>query len=223
MLSAVRGDSGKEVSSSALSVLINPKDPHTVQLGQLGDENGEQGNGVDHKMDPIVFGVEAGENIQDDGGDGEELARGRELDAVVHLLPVREEPGLALIRRLEGRPLHRVEQEVHAQVVDEVGEGPDDGHAGERDAEQDDVQEADAQDVGQPHPPAVHHTGVGVHLAVRRAHVHDGGGGGEAVARRRRGALLQRGKKWLQLRPVLAPVRYHRLFVLSVPSVMQSL
>lgn len=60
MLSALHGDLGKEVSSSTLSVLINPKDPHTVQLGQLGDEYSEQGNSVDHKMGPIVFGVEAG-------------------------------------------------------------------------------------------------------------------------------------------------------------------
>lgn len=58
--------------------------------------------------------------------------------------------------------------------MDEVGESPDHGHAGEGNAEQDDVQEADAQDVRQPHPPAVHHSGVGVHLAVRRAHIHDG-------------------------------------------------
>lgn len=57
--------------------------------------------------------------------------------------------------------------------MDEVGEGPDHGHAGEWDAEQDDVQQADAQDVGQPHPSAVHHARVGVHLAVSRAHVHD--------------------------------------------------
>ena len=60
------------------------------------------------------------------------------------------------------------------QIVNEVGEGPDDGNADEGDAEQDDVEQADAQDVGQPHPPAVHHPGVGVHLAVRRAHVHGG-------------------------------------------------
>lgn len=60
VLSAVRGDFRKEVSSSALSVLINPKDPHAVQLWQLGDEYSEQGNSVDHKMGPIVFGVEAG-------------------------------------------------------------------------------------------------------------------------------------------------------------------
>ncbi len=59
------------------------------------------------------------------------------------------------------------------QIVNEVGEGPDHGHAGEGNAEQDDVQEADAQDVRQPHPSAVHHSGVGVDLAVRRAHVHD--------------------------------------------------
>ena len=51
------------MSSSALSVLINPKDPHAVELRQLGDEHGEQGNGVHHKMDPVVFGVEAGENV----------------------------------------------------------------------------------------------------------------------------------------------------------------
>lgn len=57
-------------------------------------------------------------------------------------------------------------------VVDEVSERPHHGHAHERDAEQDDVQEADAQQVGQPHAPAVHHTCVRVHLAVRRAHVH---------------------------------------------------
>lgn len=56
--------------------------------------------------------------------------------------------------------------------MDEVGEGPNHGHAGEGDAEQDDVQQANAQDVGQPHPSAVHHTRVGVHLTVRRTHVH---------------------------------------------------
>lgn len=62
------------------------------------------------------------------------------------------------------------------QIVDEVGESPDHRYAGEGDTEQDDMQEADAQDVRQPHPPAVHHSGVGVHLAVRCAHIHDGGG-----------------------------------------------
>lgn len=58
--------------------------------------------------------------------------------------------------------------------MNEVGEGPDNRYAGEGNAEQDDVQEADAQDVRQPHSSAVHHSGVGVHLAVRRAHIHDG-------------------------------------------------
>lgn len=55
----------------------------------------------------------------------------------------------------------------------EVGECPYDWHADERDAEQDDVEQADAQDVGEPYSPAVHHLRVGVHLAVGRAHVHD--------------------------------------------------
>lgn len=62
------------MSSSALSVLINAEDPHAVQLRQLRDENSEQRNCVDHKMHPVVFGVEAGEYIQDNGCDGEELA-----------------------------------------------------------------------------------------------------------------------------------------------------
>lgn len=45
------------------SVLVNPKNPHSVQLRQFGDENGQQGHGVDHKMGLIVFGVEAGEDV----------------------------------------------------------------------------------------------------------------------------------------------------------------
>lgn len=60
--------------------------------------------------------------------------------------------------------------------MDEVGEGPDHGHTCKGDAQQDDMKEADAQDVGQPHTPAVHHSGVGVNLAVCCSHVHDGGG-----------------------------------------------
>lgn len=59
--------------------------------------------------------------------------------------------------------------------MDEVGEGPDNGHADKGDAEKDDVKQADAQDVRQPDPPAVHHPRVRVHLAVRRAHVHVAG------------------------------------------------
>lgn len=54
------GAVGTEGSSSILSVLINPKNPHAVQLRQFGDEYSEQGNGVDHKMDSVIFGVEAG-------------------------------------------------------------------------------------------------------------------------------------------------------------------
>lgn len=53
----------KESTSSSLSVLVNPKDPHAMQLWQLRDEHSEQGNGVEHKMDPVVFGVEAGEDV----------------------------------------------------------------------------------------------------------------------------------------------------------------
>lgn len=51
---------------------------------------------------------------QHNGGDGQELPRGCELDPVVHLLPVGEQPCLALVWSLEGRPLHCVQEDVHA-------------------------------------------------------------------------------------------------------------
>lgn len=58
------------------------------------------------------------------------------------------------------------------QVVDDVGEGPDERHGEEGNAEQDDVQHDGQQQVGEPYPSAVHHPRVGVHLAVSYAHIH---------------------------------------------------
>lgn len=51
--------------------------------------------------------------LQDDGGNGEELSGGRELNAVIQLFPMREESGLALVGRLKRRPFHRVHEHVH--------------------------------------------------------------------------------------------------------------
>lgn len=48
---------------AASSVLVNPKDPHSMQLRQFGNEDSQQGHGVDHKMGLIVFGVETGEDV----------------------------------------------------------------------------------------------------------------------------------------------------------------
>lgn len=59
-------------------------------------------------------------------------------------------------------------------VVDDVGESPDHRDAEEGDAEKDHMQQADPQHVGEPDAPAVHDTGVGVHLAVSCPHVHAG-------------------------------------------------
>lgn len=69
-----QGDGGMAVSSSAPSVLVNAKDPNSVKLGELGNEHGHQGDRVDHKVGPVILGVEAGEDIEDDRSDGEELA-----------------------------------------------------------------------------------------------------------------------------------------------------
>lgn len=58
------------------------------------------------------------------------------------------------------------------QVVDDVGEGPDERHSEEGNAEQDDVQHNSQQQVGEPYSSAVHHPRVGVHLTVSDAHIH---------------------------------------------------
>lgn len=58
----------KERPPPVLSVLVHAKDPHTVQLWQLGDEYSEEGKSIEHKMDCVVFGVEAGEDVPEDGG-----------------------------------------------------------------------------------------------------------------------------------------------------------
>ena len=51
---------------------------------------------------------------QDNRDDGEELARGCELQSIVHLLPVSEETSFSLIRGLKRGSFHGVQQEVHA-------------------------------------------------------------------------------------------------------------
>lgn len=58
--------------------------------------------------------------------------------------------------------------------MNDVSESPNHGHAEEGDAQEHNVQQADSKDVGQPDAAAVHDTGVGVHLAVCRSHVHGG-------------------------------------------------
>lgn len=51
---------------------------------------------------------------QHNRGDGQEFPRGCELDSIVHLLPVGQQPGFALVWSLEGCPFHRVQEDVHA-------------------------------------------------------------------------------------------------------------
>lgn len=58
------------------------------------------------------------------------------------------------------------------QVVDDISKGPNKWNSEEGDAEQNDVQDNSQEEVGEPYSPAVHHPGVGVHLAVSHAHIH---------------------------------------------------
>lgn len=52
------------------SVLIDSKNPDAMELGQLGDEHTHQGHGVEDEMDLVILGIEAGEEVQHNGGDG---------------------------------------------------------------------------------------------------------------------------------------------------------
>lgn len=45
------------------SVLVNPEEPDSMQLRKLGDEHGEQRHRVDDEVDPVILGVEAGEEV----------------------------------------------------------------------------------------------------------------------------------------------------------------
>lgn len=54
------------------SVLVDAEEPHAVELGQLGQEDAEQGGRVDHEVRGVVLGVEAGEEVPGgrEGGHG---------------------------------------------------------------------------------------------------------------------------------------------------------
>lgn len=56
---------GKEAVSS---VLIDSKNPDSMELGQLGDEHAHQRHSVQDEMDLVVLGIEAGEKVP--GGKG---------------------------------------------------------------------------------------------------------------------------------------------------------
>lgn len=49
------------------SIFVDAKDPHAVELRQLGQEDAEQGGGVDHEVRGVVLGVEAGEEVTGEG------------------------------------------------------------------------------------------------------------------------------------------------------------
>lgn len=153
-------------------VLVDAEDADSVELGELWDEHAEQRRCVYDKVRRVVLRVETGQEVQNDGGDSEELPGGGELDAIVELFPVSEESGLALVWRLERRAFDGMHEHVHAEVVNDVGEGPHQLDTEEGDTEEDDVQSAHPQSVGQPDPTTVHDPRVWIHLTVCHAHVH---------------------------------------------------
>lgn len=153
-------------------VLVDAEDADSVELGKLWDEHAEKRSRVYDEVHCVVLCVEAGQEIQNDGGNGEELSGGGELHSVVKLFPMSEESGLALVWSLKRRPFDCMHEHIHAEVVNDVGEGPHQRDTEEGDAEEDYVQSAHSQGIGQPDPTAVHDPCVGIHLAVCHTHVH---------------------------------------------------
>lgn len=42
------------------SILVDPKDPDSVELRQFGDQDAHEGDGVDDEVDPVILCVKAG-------------------------------------------------------------------------------------------------------------------------------------------------------------------
>lgn len=53
---------------AAPSVLVDSKNPDSVELGQLGNEHTHQRHSVEDEMDLVVLGIEAGEEVPVGGG-----------------------------------------------------------------------------------------------------------------------------------------------------------
>lgn len=55
------------------SVLIDSEETDPVELRKFGDEHGEQGNGVDDEVDPIILCIETGQEIPVEGKDKDKI------------------------------------------------------------------------------------------------------------------------------------------------------
>ena len=92
----------------------------------LWDKDESQADCVDDKVDGVVVRVEAGEEEQEDGHDGEKCSRRCVLDSVIDLLPMREPPdAIRFNGRQPGRRLDPVENVERDHVVHDVSRGPD--------------------------------------------------------------------------------------------------
>lgn len=116
-----------------------------MKLGQFRKEDTEEGACVDQEMCGVILCVETGQNIQHNGGDGEEFAWRCELNAIVHLFPVCEQTSFALVWCLKGSALYSVQEQVHHQIMDNISEGPDKRYGEERDAEEHNVKNSGQQ------------------------------------------------------------------------------
>ena len=65
---SLRGLGRNGTSFCAPLILIDAEDADAVKLGEFGDKHSEEGHGVDHEVDPVVFGVGAGEDVSGRGG-----------------------------------------------------------------------------------------------------------------------------------------------------------
>ena len=77
-----------------------------MEEGQLWENDKRQTKEVDGKVQAVMPGVEAGQDEEEDGYDGQEFASGRILDPIVQLLPVGQATAGALINRDPWMGLH---------------------------------------------------------------------------------------------------------------------
>ena len=107
-----------------MSVFVDAKQPHFVELGEFRNQHESKRHQIDEEMEMCVSRVSTGQHEQNHGSQRQKFSGGGEHFPLVDLFPVSEPAGVPLIERLEGGSLEVVKQEVVAHIMDDVCEGP---------------------------------------------------------------------------------------------------
>lgn len=122
-------------------VLVDPKESNLMELGQLREDDQQEGAKVNEEVEGVVPRVETGQKEEDNGKNGEEFSGCRELTAIINLFPMSQVSNLSLIPCFPWRALHQMEENEHGRIMQEVGECPGPGHGENGNGQEREVEE----------------------------------------------------------------------------------